>query len=139
MRGSILVMPENPTQKENDLPAPDLDFPPVPDLDLPPPPAPPIAPGVSDVPDLPEDLSEMMKIIGYHIPKSAGSHRQFISEKFGLGPEYGNNEHAMKYPVTYQYRIHTRVNSYEDDVKQKAFRNMYKREDYLVIIYLYIF
>ena len=86
-------------------------------------------------------LSEMMKIIGYHIPKSAGSHRQFISEKFGLGPEYGNNGHAMKYPVTYQYRIHTRVNSYEDDVKQKAFRNMYKREDYLVhnCIYQIIF
>ena len=77
-------------------------------------------------------LNEIKNIIGYHIPKSCGSHRQFISEKFNLGPEYGNNGHAMKFPVTYQYRVHTRVNAYEDDVKQKAFKDLHKREEYLV-------
>jgi len=76
-------------------------------------------------------LREMVKIIGYHIPESASAHRQFISEKFALGSEYGTHGNAMKYPVTFEYRIHTKV-KWDDDVnKQKAFQNLQQREEYL--------
>ena len=47
-------------------------------------------------------LAEMLKIIGYHIPREqgkSGNQRQFISEKFLLGPEYGSNGNASKYPT----------------------------------------
>ena len=77
-------------------------------------------------------LSEIIKMIGYHIPKSASSHRQFISEKFALGSEYGNNGNAIKHPVSFEFRVHTRVNSDEDELKQKAFQNVQQREKYLV-------
>ena len=77
-------------------------------------------------------LREMVKIIGYHIPKSASAHRQFISEKFALGSEFGNNGNAMKNPVTFEYRIHTKVKWDDDFNKQKAYLNLQKREEYLV-------
>ena len=77
-------------------------------------------------------LREMVKIIGYHIPESASAHRQFISEKFALGSEYGTHGNAMKYPVTFEYRIHTKVKWDDDDNKQKAFQNLQQREEYLV-------
>ena len=79
-------------------------------------------------------LREMVKIIGYHIPKSASAHRQFVSEKFALGSEYGNNGNAMKHPVTFEYRIHTKVKWDDDFNKQKAYLNLQKREDYLVSV-----
>ena len=49
--------------------------------------------------------------------------------------QYGNNGHSIKYPVTFQYRVHTRVNSDEDDHKQKAFQNVHQREKYLVSLF----
>ena len=53
-------------------------------------------------------LGEMLKIVGFHIPKNAApssDRRQFISEKFNLGPEYGSSGDTLKHPVCYQVKI----------------------------------
>ena len=50
-------------------------------------------------------LAEMLKIIGFHIPRSVCKPpRQFVSDKFQLGPDYGSNGCASKYPVDYEFR-----------------------------------
>ena len=79
-------------------------------------------------------LSEMLKIVGYHIPKSANTQRSFIAEKFNLGPDF-NLGNSTKYPVTYQYRLYTTVNIDSDEVKQNLpeYRETnVDRESYLV-------
>ena len=83
-------------------------------------------------------LAEMLKIIGYHIPREqgkSGNQRQFISEKFLLGPEYGSNGNASKYPTDHEFRCYSRVKIEDDIIKQKkdAFNELnVNREDYLV-------
>jgi len=82
-------------------------------------------------------LAEMLKIIGYHIPREegkSGNQRQFISEKFQLGPEYGSTGNASKYPIDHVYTIYSRVKIEEDVIKQKkdVFQELnVNREDYL--------
>ncbi len=70
-------------------------------------------------------MAEMLRIVGYHIPKTLSTHRQFISQKFNLGKEFGDEGHTTKWPVTYTHMIYSRVNIEEDMVKQgkKNFRD----------------
>ncbi len=63
-------------------------------------------------------MAEMLRIVGYHIPKTLSTHRQFISTKFGLGKDYGDAGHSGKWPVTFTHRLYSRVNIEEDNVKQ---------------------
>ena len=80
-------------------------------------------------------LAEILKIVGFHIPKTYPSPRQFIADKFNLGPEYGSKGNSMKHPVNYEFMIYTRVNLEEDNLKQA--KNIFKdaacdRDAYLV-------
>ena len=83
-------------------------------------------------------LFEMVKIIGYHVPRSQNkstNQRDFISKKFELGPDYGSNGNASRYPVDHEFRVYSRVKIEDDVIKQKnpAFLDSnVNREDYLV-------
>merc|ERR1712008_556657 len=83
-------------------------------------------------------LAEMLKIIGYHIPRSQNqSKREFISGKFDLGPDYGQNGNASKYPVDHEFLVYSRVLIQNDVIKQKlpAFQDSsINRDDYLETI-----
>ena len=45
----------------------------------------------------------------------------FISDKFDLGPEYGATGNSYKHPVTYNYRVYSRVDTDDDIVKHKLY------------------
>ena len=83
-----------------------------------------------------QDFITRTLIIGYHIPRSQNkSKREFISQKFDLGPDYGQNGNASKYPVDHEFMLYSRVLIKDDEIKQKlsAFKDSdTNREDYLV-------
>ena len=96
-------------------------------------------------------LSELLKIVGFHIPTTAANYRQFIAgnynyifqilnqisaavymlhigiffiaDKFDLGPDYGVNGHSIMYPVTHNFRVYTKVEDNEDTIKQKLYNS----------------
>ena len=79
-------------------------------------------------------LAEILRIVGYHIPKVSIAQRAFIAEKFGLGSEYGEAGDYVKNPVSHQYLIYTTVNEEEDTLKQSASKfkeSCMDRESYL--------
>jgi tubulin polyglutamylase TTLL4 len=45
-------------------------------------------------------------------------HRQLIADKFNLGPDFGSDGNTLKWPVTYQYSVYSRVNGNDDNEKQ---------------------
>ena len=83
-----------------------------------------------------QDFIRRTLIIGYHIPRSQNqSKREFISGKFDLGPDYGQNGNASKYPVDHEFLVYSRVLIQNDVIKQKlpAFQDSsINRDDYLV-------
>ena len=44
-----------------------------------------------------------------------------VTDKFDLGPEYGATGNSYKYPVTYNYRIYSRVDTDDDTIKHKLY------------------
>ena len=46
-----------------------------------------------------------------------------ISDKFDLGPDYGDTGNSMAYPVTHNFRVYTRVRENEDINKQQHYES----------------
>ena len=67
-------------------------------------------------------LNEILRIVGYHIPKSSISQRSYIADKFELGKDFSDTGDAVRHPTHYQYMVYTRVKIDQDIKKQSEDR-----------------
>lgn len=69
-------------------------------------------------------VSELLRIVGYHIPPSVGHHRDLIRKKFKL-------RENQKF-LTFERKMYCRVLSDEEERKQASYpANDFKRDQYL--------